>query len=525
MSYIEWRGFNNHPKWVPLWSSMPGFSTDPDRRIVPRWRAFEDSTETGELASAAMRRHHEISVGTLLERKLADWRVHQDIGRAVDLVGASLAFSRVKYAIDAARFLSRDDLSVSTWTRNLALAVIERRTQPELFARVEASGVIETQIGIQRELLRVESADPIGWVELARLYAGVGLERKAEESIAVALHLANDNRFVLRCTSRLFVHTGHPDRAEMLLKGRNRTRHDPWLLAALIAVGNIQGRQVGADAGRRILRSEEFAPAHISELAAAVGTLEIEHGSIKSGKKLLRRALQDPTENSIAQVTWAERRFNLDVRPLNVRAARQFEADAWSAYGGGSWTECVRYSRLWQQDEVFSSRPGALGSFTAAVCLDDYAAGEAIARRGLRANPGDFLLLNNRAFCLMNLDKPREATPLLEKMKRLATTDDRRVIHGATYGLQLYRLGKTTAGKAEYRRVLEGAERIGSRRLVALVAAHFAIEEARSNGRDRVRLREDALARLRDAHQEAPEPALLRLDGKLREDGVAGGRT
>lgn len=503
---------------------MPGFSADSDRRIVPRWRAFEDSVETSELASTEMRRLYEINVVTLLEEKLADWRIHQDVGRAVDLVGASIAFSRMEYAIDAAGFLSQDDLSVSTWTRDLARAVIERRTQPDPAARVEASDVLRTQIRTQRQLLRMESADPIGWVELARLYAGVGLERKAKESISVALHLAGDNRFVLRCMSRLFVHTGQPDRAETLLKRRGHTRHDPWLLAALIAVGNIQGRQVGADAGRRMLRNEEFAPAHISELAAAVGTLELEHGSIKGGKKLLRRALRDPTENSIAQVTWAERRFNLDLRPLHVRAARQFEADAWNAYVAGAWTDCVRYARLWQQDEGFSSRPGALGSFTAAVCLDDYATGELIARRGLRANPRDFVLLNNSAFCLINLDRPQKATPALDKMKRLATTDARKVIHGATYGLQLYRMGQPTAGKAEYRRVLESAVRIGNGRLVALVAAHFAIEEVRNKGEDRVRLREDAIVKLRDAHREAPEPVLLRLEGKLRENGVAGGR-
>ncbi len=504
---------------------MPGFSTDSDRRIVPRWRAFTDSVETSELASTEMRRLYEMNVVTLLEEKREDWRLHGDVGRAVDLVGASVAFSRMEYAADAARFLSRDDLSVSTWTRDLARAVIERRTQPGPTTGMEASGAIQTQIRTQRQSLRLESADPIGWVELARLYAGVGLERKAKDCISVALHLAGDNRFVLRCTSRLFVHTDQPDRAEALLKARGHTKHDPWLLAALIAVGNIQGRQVGADAGRRLLRDEEFAPAHVSELAAAVGTLELEHGNLKGGKKLLRRALSDPTENSIAQVTWAERRFSLDLRPLHVRVSRQFEADAWSAYAGGAWDDCVRYARLWQQDEVFSSRPGALGSFTAAVCLDDYATGEAIARQGLRANPKDFVLLNNSAFCLINLDRPQQATPVLDKMRRLAATDVGRVICGATHGLQLYRLGQPTAGKAEYRRVLESAERIGNGRLVALVAAHFAIEEVRNKGEDRVRLREEAIAKLHDAHRDAPEPVFVRLEGKLREARVAGGRT
>ena len=43
-----------------------------------------------------------------------------------------------------------------------------------------------------------EIHNPIVWVELSRLYIMHGQEKKAEKAMLTALHLAPDNRFVLR---------------------------------------------------------------------------------------------------------------------------------------------------------------------------------------------------------------------------------------------------------------------------------------------------------------------------------------
>jgi hypothetical protein len=45
---------------------------------------------------------------------------------------------------------------------------------------------------------------------------------------------------------------------------------------------------------------------HLGELAAAIATREIEGGGDKLGKKLMRTALIDPTENVLAQAEWAK---------------------------------------------------------------------------------------------------------------------------------------------------------------------------------------------------------------------------
>ena len=495
---------------------VQGFGTDPKRRIVPRWRTIEDSAGTAELSSDGHRISHEFGANDLLRQKRYDWSKYPSIGRAVDLIGASVALGDTNYAMDIAKSLRQDDLDASEWTRALVAKIVGPITLDGESVSPPVIDDIRMKIGTQRRRLRTEAADPMGWVELSRLYAAVGLGRKAEETIAVALHLAGNNRFVLRCASRLFVHLDQPDKAKALLEKKGRAKEDPWLLAALVAIGSLMHETVAAGAAMRMLKDGGFGPVHISELAAAVATVELEHGSTKRARKLFRTSLGEPTENSVAQASWAKRHFDIQIGMPNIRAKRQFEADAWSAYVKGDWRQCVENARSWQRDEPFSKRPSVLGSFTASVCLDDYDAGWRISEVGLMANPNDFLLLNNNAFCLINLGKVDEAKDVLGKMDRSREDKSDEIVYMATKGLYLCRTGNAVNGNAYYRRALDEADKLANVHLAALVAAHHAIEEASCNPASTKGRREDAIVRLRDAYARDPDRAFLQLERKLR---------
>ena len=151
------------------------------------------------------------------------------------------------------------------------------------------------QVRILRHLLRTEPRDPIAWVELSRTYAILGLREQAERSMAVALQLAMNNRFVLRSASRLWIYLDDPERAHDIIGRADRTCYDPWLLAAEIAIGSIDKKTPRfVKAARLMLSRGQFSPAHISELASAVATLELASGSIKKSKKLFGRSLEHP---------------------------------------------------------------------------------------------------------------------------------------------------------------------------------------------------------------------------------------
>ena len=211
----------------------------------------------------------------------------RDLGYAADVVGTAVTLGRGEEVVDAARFLLRRGLDLSPWLRQLAERVLgtPKRTENILNSEALNKQSLYEQIRLLRRILREEARDPISWVELSRFYAILGLGDQAGRSMTVALELARDNRFVVRAASRLWVHLGDYDRAHDIVVRADRTRSDPWLLAAEIAIGSIDGRFPRYfKQARRLLAGELFSPMHISELASALATLELSSG-VSAGRE------------------------------------------------------------------------------------------------------------------------------------------------------------------------------------------------------------------------------------------------
>ena len=469
---------------------MAGFSEDKDRNVIPRWRSFGDIMERLELSSVAPPRTHQSPLLDFLDQKIIDWRKHQTVGHASDLVGAALTLGREQEAIGAAQFLLRDRLNVSHWARELAekaLGIPKNVEKPTRNPVEVEKSTLHEQVRALRHLLYIEPQDPITWVELSRVYAILGLDSKAKRSMTVGLQLANNNRFVLRSASRLWVHLDDPERAHHILIRADRTRHDPWLLAAEIAVGSIDGRKPRlVKIARRMLLDGKFPKGHISELASAVATLELNSGRVKKSKKLFRLSLEDPTENSVAQAAWASRNHNaLRLNDQYLELPNAFEAKSWSHYHKSEWNEAVEQCKLWHFDQPFSSRPNALGSCLAAVALEDYETSKWFANRGLMANPADFILLNNLAFALINLDDTEEAIKTLSMVDPSKLSNRELVVFKATQGLLEFRTGNVKCGRQFYSDARSMARKIPNQvgiQLLALAAVFHAFEEISQAG-------------------------------------------
>ena len=152
-----------------------------------------------------------------------------------------------------------------------------------------------------RRKLNAYPRNPILWTNLARLYTSLGVQDKATRAMRVALSLAPENRFILRAASRLCLHQGEPEEAhQILLRAPNLTA-DPWLLAAEIATASARGKTSRlVKTGRNLLESPRHSPFDLSELASALGTLEIMEGNRRAAHRLITVSLGKPTENSIA---------------------------------------------------------------------------------------------------------------------------------------------------------------------------------------------------------------------------------
>ena len=498
---------------------MAGFSTDPDRRVIPRWRTFDQTLRFGELSSGITPRPQKQVATDLLAPKLVDWLQHKTVGHASDLVGAALTLRREAEVTEAAQFLLQDELNASPWARELARRALGAPDSAEITPSSEAleKATLHNRIRTFRQLLRTEPMDPITWVELSRTYAILGLREQAERSMTIALQLATDNRFVLRSATRLWVHLDDPEKAHAIISRADRTRHDPWLLAAEVAVGSIKEKTPRfVKAARQMLSAGRFSPVHISELASAVATLELGFGNVRKSKKLFGQSLEQPTENSIAQAAWASRQNNaIQFEDGQLKLCNAFEAETWVHFQKGQWRQAVERCRLWQYDQPFSSRPGVHGSYMSAIALEDYAASARFARQGLRANPSDFMLMNNLAFALINRGSRgdlAEAGQLLSRASYLQLSNQHRLVLQATQGFLAFRTGDVVSGRKLYSDACLQARNMRDDRLLALASVFHAMEEVSQ----KTSSSESVLSEAFQALQRVPkDPVLKMLEGKL----------
>lgn len=461
-----------------------------NRNVVPRWRDSHAAGRIAELESASSK-----APPILDERefqlRLAEFNQTRSIGSAAEVLNAAIVVNKLSETRDAAEYLLSQKIP-----ENL-LRVAKRIARPKSTPSTDQLTFPTTfdakqRVRVLREDLRLYPRNPISWVDISREYTNMGQFRPALRAIRTALALAPEDRFVLRSAARLFLHLDDAEQAHDILIRARSAPTDPWLMAAELAIAPIAGREPEfVFEGRQALRGD-FAKRHIAELTSALGTLELHAGKDKVARRLFREALVAPTENTVAQVSWAADRlpgFALD--PKLFATPGSFEARAWNYYHIGigladgadtgshdQWSLALQESWNWLNDQPFSTRPAVHGSFIASVLLDDYAEARRIADAGLDANPRDFTLLNNTAVALAKHGDVSQANEYFSKIDRTTLEPSEEIVFRATRGLLRFRSGDPVGGRAAY---LEAVERATGQfsGLKARAAIFLAMEELR----------------------------------------------
>jgi tetratricopeptide (TPR) repeat protein len=459
------------------------------RHVVPNFRRFSDTAELGELGLA--RREQ----GNALPFDLGDlvraWEAERSLGLAGDVLSAAIVagMTKVDAAREAAEFILEQEGVVSSVQQELARGVLGANESitsghggelPHLSAFLDAhDGMYERIQRTRRRTIRFPG-DPIPFVELARLYSILGLAEKAKKNIRIALAIAPDNRFVLRCAARLFAHYGDIERAHDLLWRNLRTLEDPWLCSAELALASLLGRHGGMiKRGRALIASKKFSPFSLAELSSGLATIELREGNRRRSRDLFRLALVDPNDNALAQVEWAfsrDRLFDLDLEAFDVK--RNFEALALEAFRQQEWARVIEQAEAWFMDMPFARRPVMMGSHVASVVLDDYKKAQLFARAGLVAHPGNAQLLNNYAYALALDGKADDALAVLDGVS-LSEADElsTRVCLTATRGLAHFRKGEVEQGRRLYEAAIDAASKIPNVNYRHLALVNYAREE------------------------------------------------
>ncbi|HWW86876.1 MAG TPA: hypothetical protein VNZ26_24945 [Vicinamibacterales bacterium] len=491
---------------------------DEERRIIPRWRDSATTSALGELSQPGSA-PRPILAASDFEQKALAWEREQTPSSAAELVGAALVLGREQDAIAAAQFLVRQEVTVTTTVREVAQTVLLRAgelTPPAVSEDPTWKESARSRIRHLRSRLHDEPRNAVLWTDLSREYASIGLSDQASRAMETAVALVEGNRFVLRSAVRLWVHLHDPERAHDLLRRRVATQEDPWLTAAEIAVASVAERQSRlVKRATQMISNELFDARQTSELASALATLAMKDGSAKTARRLFAHSLVSPTDNSLAQATWAARRFaGISVDPSALALPRTFEARAWQFFGVREWFKSIRQCMLWIRDEPFAKRAAQMGSYMALVGANDPKLAETLVKLGLRAHPSDPALLNNLVVGLIEQGHLDEAERLYHSIRRPVSDQESETTLVATAGLLAFRRGNHDLGRKLYADAIAAAIAADLHR-IAVIAELYMIREMIRAGEPGV------AATLTEALQnygKLPDADVQELLGRLRQD-------
>ena len=472
------------------------------RQVIPRWRQLH-RTRPEELKSTVKADENwQNQLKALREREVvkaaSTWRAKPTLGNASEFVAAALATEHEQQAAGAARQIVAAESNATNAARRVARRLLNGfkfaglKPDSTLLIPESSRDYIYGELHRLKRRIAIYPPNALVYVEIARLYSSIGQMSQAESAIEKAVILAPQSRFVLRAASRLFIHQNDPRRAHDLLRRNDVTRHDPWLLSAEIALSAVADRSSKfVSSARELLNLDRLAPLQISELAAALGTTEIAHGAHRSGTKLMRRSLIDPTDNSVAQARWVAQEIGSEFSVDYLSVQGTFEARAEDAHSrGADPNKVLEHCTLWWEDEPFSARPATLGSYTAAARLFDYDLALKFADAGLIASPGSTLLANNKVVALAKLGRLSDARTELTRIKeKLGSLNP---VIRATEGLVYFREGNVDAGRKCYEQAIREANEMHNTEVAIRARAHLLEERVVAGIFDRA----DAIAEL-----------------------------
>lgn len=475
---------------------MAIFFEKKERHVIPNWRNFENTAQLGELNSSRttdLNTSFKPNIDDLLE----DWEYSKSIGVAADLLGVAITCNQQDNPV--VKEISEFVLSQKNTTPTLLDAANFIKTKEngtenskfeinstDTFLFRENLKILFQKINFFKKKLIDNPYNPIAWVELSRLYAINGQDKKAEVAMRNALYLAPENRFVLRNMSRFFAHIGDFEFAHDHIKKTSLVNFDPWLMATEIALADLRGRGSKlAKLGMQIVQSNSFHPFNISELSSSIATLEMKNSNSKSSRKFFEKSLIHPNDNALAQAEWASQEDSnlLSIGPIKFCARNSYEALARNEAEHKKWNEAIEYSKKWFLDLPFSKSSILFGSNIASVKLKDHKQAVSVAKLGLISHPNDPQLLNNIAYSLCIDNQLVEAEKTLNQVRKddYEYEEINSICLTATRGLLYFRKGEFEKGRKLYLNALEKTKDINDLYYNSLALVNYAREEILAN--------------------------------------------
>jgi len=469
-----------------------------DRRVIPNWRSFEQTIFLGELNSLGNKNSSSVTDKASIDEYINEWDANKTLIHASELISAAIVNNKKESpkVSEAASFILENSKSATPSQISVSKNIVKSREEynyNEIFEKIKIENLnefiepneISLKINILKSRIKKFPYNPILYVELSRYYSIIGQEKQSVKAMQIALHLAPENRFILRSATRLFLHfdsegNDYLDFIHNFLRKSPVTQFDPWLTSAEISISTLRNRNSRLiKKGQDLVNSKNINSFNLTELASSLGTVELLNGSNKKSKDFFKIASKSPNDNSLAQLKWAatkDKQLEFNVNSFNIR--NSFEALALENFGNGDYNTSLEFALKWFIDMPFSKRAVMFGSNLSSMLLKDQKKSIALLNAGLVSHPSDPQIINNLAYAHALNNNSAEALKELNKVKNTIHIEETtKICLNATRGLALFRAGLYDEGRTHYLEAIESTNDIQDRDLNWIAILNYAREE------------------------------------------------
>jgi len=455
-----------------------------NRTVIPRWKSPQGAIEAQTFDKKQLSDRTALG-DPWIKRLIAAFEQFPSPSTAHELYETALLYKNDDCLSPAARELARPLREAARLPEGMPLQYNASTARAAFDLVGDSVDVHEEAARLEihrlRRLLGETPDRPFCWSELSRNFLVVGEDEKAIRCMQAALKLATRNRYLYRAATRLFVHVQDPERALTLLRSGPGIGSDPWLLAAEIATATASKKTSRyIDIAKQSLLAPKLQEYQLSELAAAVGTVELMNGANKRARKLFNFSLVAPTENSLAQAQWAVEQESRILIPASAwQTPASYEAKTLALRRKRDWPNAISACAAWLAEEPFSIRPALVGSHMA-FRPEHQRKMEQFATAGLRRDSDNFALLNNRAVARAYQGRIQDAYSDVQKaLQHAPGRNDAHLM--ATLGLIAFRSGLPELGREYYELSIAWFSVEKKRASTAAAALYLAREEMRTN--------------------------------------------
>ena len=341
--------------------------------------------------------------------------------------------------------------------------------------------------------------DALTWLDLGFYYSIIGEAEKAEEAARIANVLAPQNPFIARGFSRFLLHNNEVEKAVWSLKKTGLSKDHPLIASALLSINNaFSMKEANPSDARKLIDKYQGDPQMLSELLASLGTLEIQNGAVKKGKKNFERALLLPTENVLTQSSWLHHKHQINMP--NIDLIKTIESEVNNHYSKKDYDGCRE-----KLMDLYNFQPYSVGSLTDAGYISMVALNEPqfVVENSLNYNLNrntTFGELNNllvAKIMLGNIDNVDHDLQLLISKADKSDEDIMGTLR-ATAGMVLLKQGLVEDGYRFYDESINTFKKSKKMRAVALAQYFFYLQVKESDPAKASKLKDSTLKLAKD---------------------------